>query len=390
MNGTLKEPVVRILSVIIAHPLRKVCGATNAGLELSAATANLIPLEVAVMWDADEVTQEGKLTRRNMKSFSMVGSLGRFIPRFVRVPLFDSRIPELVKKGKYDLVHFHNLVPSWAAERVAKACRREGIPYVISTHGFVELSQYAKINNFGPLKSFLIKFVITRPFHRIVAGAERLFALSDCEFDLLKRMGVPPSKIDVVTNGVNEFYLGEPTEVEKSDIRKRFMNKQGPVLLFMGSLHGYKGVGTFLSSLKDIKGPFQAVVAGRFKDPNEPTMLMDAANVPAELRKHINFTGGISNEELRAIYHCADLFVYPTNGDTLPLVVLEAMASGLPIVSTTVGGIPFEVPAEVGTLVEPNDAAAVAKAVNDLLVNPEKMRAMGQAARQRVESIFIW
>ncbi len=382
---------MKILSVIVAHPLRKVSGATNAGLELSAATAGLVDLEVAIMWDSAGVEQAGNLTKRYFECTNRLGSLERFAPRFIKVPLYDSDIPAMIRRGAFDIVHLHNLIPTFAAERIANACRRHGVPYVISTHGFIELSRYAEINGFGPVKSLLIDFVLTRPFRRIVAGAERLFALSDCEFGLLHDMGVKQSKIDVVTNGVNEFYLDAPTPLETEDVRKRFVSREGvPVLLFMGSLHAYKGVGTFLASLKGIKGPFQAIVAGRFKDPNEPQMLMDKAQVPASIRQHIHFTGGVTNEELRALYHLAHLFVYPTAGDTLPLVVLEAMACGCPVLSTTVGGIPFAVPAECGILVRPNDSAAVVEAANSLLAAPDRRQAMGIAGRKRIKSVFRW
>ena len=102
------------------------------------------------------------------------------------------------------------------------------------------------------------------------------------------------------------------------------------------------------------------------------------------------FTGGVSDEELRALYNIADIFVYPTMGDTLPLVVLEAMACGLPVVSTTVGGIPFAVRPEAGFLVPPGDVKAVSEAVNVMLADPVRRREMGRNARARVEETFRW
>jgi glycosyltransferase involved in cell wall biosynthesis len=158
----------------------------------------------------------------------------------------------------------------------------------------------------------------------------------------------------------------------------------------MGSLHGYKGVDTFLESLKHVKGDFQAVVAGRFKDPSEPEGLMAKAGLSAGLRKKVVFTGGVSDAELRALYHGCDVFVYPTRGDTLPLVVLEAMAGGLPVVSTTVGGIPFQVQSDCGLLVSPDDPQGVARAVQQLLSDAGRRREMGRNARRRVETVFRW
>jgi glycosyltransferase involved in cell wall biosynthesis len=158
----------------------------------------------------------------------------------------------------------------------------------------------------------------------------------------------------------------------------------------MGSLHSYKGVGVFLRSLAGIRGPFRAVVAGKFKDEGEKAGLLDESRLGARLASRVVFTGGVSDGELRALYHLADLFVYPTMGDTLPLVVLEAMACGLPVVSTTVGGIPFAVPPEAGILVPPGDAEAVGEAVNALLADPGRRRAMGRMARARVDEAFRW
>lgn len=376
--------------MIVGTPLRKVSGATNAGRQLSEATAELVDLELAIMWDEDRIERAGRLTTRSVRAYDLFGPLGRLLPRSVRTPLFQSSIPRLITDGDYDLVHIHNLIPTFAALRIGRAARRAGVPYVITTHGFVEIVQYAQINGFGLLRSALIHFVVTRPFKKVVAGAARIFMLSDREAPLLATLGVPASRTDVVTNGVNEYYLGTPTPNELDTARRRWGLGEHPVVFFMGSLHAYKGIGTFLASLAAIDRPVTAVVAGRFNDPDQPRRLLDEADVPADVRDRVVFTGGVTDAELRALHHLAALFVYPTAGDTLPLVVLEAMASGTPVVSTEVGGIPFEVPAEVGVLVQPGDPAAVSRAVSSLLADPEGLQAMGAAARQRVEQVFRW
>lgn len=381
---------MRVLAVIVGTPLRKVSGATNAGRQLSAATAELIDLDLAIMWDADRAERDGRLTTYFVKSWDLLGPLGRLLPRSLRTPLFQSSIPKRITHGTYDLVHIHNLIPTFAALRLARAAKRAGIPYVITTHGFVEIVQYARINGFGIVKSAMIDVVLTRPFRRVVAGATRIFMLSDREIPLLRQLGVPADRAEVVTNGVNEYFLEQPADSEIDAVRERWNLGELPVVFFMGSLHAYKGVGTFLSSLAAIDRPVTAVVAGRFNDPDEPTRLLDAAGVPVQLRESVVFTGGVTDAELRALHHAADLFVYPTAGDTLPLVVLEAMASGTPVVSTDVGGIPFEVPAEAGVLVSPGDPAAIADAVSGLLADPDRMTSMGTAARARVQRIFRW
>ena len=379
-----------VLSVIVAHPYRKVCGATNAGRDLSVATAELIPLELAIMWDCDEVVTQDSLRIQHVRCTNLLGPLADYAPRVLSIPLVDSRLPEMIETGRYELVHIHNLFPPRAAERIARACKRSNTPYVITTHGFHELSRYADMRGFTGVMRKVSDHLVGKPFERIVAGAAGLFALSELDGDLLRSMGVPAERIHLVTNGVNEYYLEESSGEELAAVREKFSLSAAPKLLYMGSLHSYKGVDTFLESLPRIEGQFQAVVAGRFKDPSEPDALMDAAGLEPRLRERVVFTGGVSDAELRALYRSCDVFVYPTRGDTLPLVVLEAMAGGLPVVSTTVGGIPFQVQSDCGMLVDPDDPGGIATRATELLADRQRREAMGAAARRRVESVFRW
>lgn len=383
---------MKVLAVIIAHPLRNQTGATNAGRELSVATAKLVDLDLAVMWDRDETDQVDGLPIRYLRSSSPFDAAAPVVPRFVRIQTMGSRIPALVRDGEYDLVHIHNLVPTFAAARVARACRARGIPYVISSHGFHELKDFARLHGFGPVKTALARFGVDRPFRRIVAGAAAIFALSDFDRSLLGELGVGDERIRVVTNGVNEFFLETPRPQEIDAVRQRFdLGPDGaPILYYMGSLHPYKGMDVFLRALGGLRRPFRAVLGGRFDDEKERSALLAGAGLRAEIASTLTFTGGLANEELRALYHLADLFVYPTRADTLPLVVLEAMACGLPVVSTTVGGIPFEVSREAGVLVPPGDPTAVTSAVDALLDDPLRRARLGAGAAARVRAEFRW
>ncbi|MES2866102.1 MAG: glycosyltransferase family 4 protein, partial [Actinomycetota bacterium] len=86
----------------------------------------------------------------------------------------------------------------------------------------------------------------------------------------------------------------------------------------------------------------------------------------------------------------SDIFVFPTLADTLPLVVLEAMAQGLPVIASSVGGIPYQLDDACGVLVEPGDPAALAAAVQRLAAQPMMLAAMGRRARARVGTHFTW
>ena len=78
------------------------------------------------------------------------------------------------------------------------------------------------------------------------------------------------------------------------------------------------------------------------------------------------------------------MLVQPSRADNLPLAVLEAMAAGLPVVGTRVGGIPeLVVDGETGVLVEPEDPPALAEALDSLAASPELRRELGRAGRAR-------
>ena len=103
------------------------------------------------------------------------------------------------------------------------------------------------------------------------------------------------------------------------------------------------------------------------------------------LRDQVTFHGSQPKPVIAQMMREADLFVLPSRFDNLPCVVVEALASGLPVVSTTVGGIPELVDDERGRLVPPDDPSALADALEYMLEHLEAFdrRAIGEAARDR-------
>jgi glycosyltransferase involved in cell wall biosynthesis len=95
------------------------------------------------------------------------------------------------------------------------------------------------------------------------------------------------------------------------------------------------------------------------------------------------FTGYLEAEDLAMAYASADIFVFPSTTDTFGNVILEAQASGLPVIVTDQGG-PCEnmLPGKTGWVVKGNDWRAFAKGIETLIDTPEQMRQMAQAARQ--------
>jgi glycosyltransferase involved in cell wall biosynthesis len=187
---------------------------------------------------------------------------------------------------------------------------------------------------------------------------------------LIDDYGIEPETVMVVYPGV------DPTQWRPQP--RSASDRQRPRLLFVGGDFARKG-GPMLLEI------FREALADRC----ELDIVTRDASIPPQKSLRVHPWGGTNNGELRQLFADADLFVLPTLADTNALVVLEAMASGLPVVATNLAAIPEEVEHGVsGLLVPPADPRALLQAITCLLDDPARLRAMGQAGRRRVERHF--
>lgn len=237
-------------------------------------------------------------------------------------------------------------------------------PFVLSYQSDV-VRQKSLLRFYGP---FLRR--VLRRADRILANSPRYIETSPWLQPVKAKCLSVPIGIDVQRFTVPEHtYAGPPT------------------LLFVGRLRYYKGLDTLIAAMRDLPG-VHLKLAG-----DGPMYAQLQAQAQAlELTERVHFLGEIADEELPALYHQAHLFVLPSNAraEAYGIVLLEAMASGLPCVSTEVGtGTSWVVQDGVtGRVVPPQDPAALAAALRELVDNPTKRRVMGQAARLRVETEF--
>lgn len=162
-----------------------------------------------------------------------------------------------------------------------------------------------------------------------------------------------------------------------------------PNLLWVRSLHNLYNPSLALLSLARLKNHFpmaRLCMVGPDKDSSLPGLKKMVKDL--NLESNVIFTGKLSKEDWIKLSEDYDLFINTTNFDNHPVSVLEAMALGLPVVSTKVGGIPFLITEKVnGILVPPNDPVAFTTAIIDVLSDPALANRLSENARGEVEQL---
>lgn len=211
--------------------------------------------------------------------------------------------------------------------------------------------------------------------HEAYEKADVVVAVSNLIREELAGIGIPEQRIRVILNGVDlqEFSPG------RGDRRAFGLPADVPLALFVGEIHTRrKNLETLLAALRSVPSLHLAVV-GSFAGSPYPRL---AARLGLDRRVH--FLGHRS--DVAGVMRCADVFVLPARYDPCPLVLLEALASGLPVVTAvTVGGSELVVPECGLVLRDPNDAGALASALERATDTSDGAAATRKAARRVAE-----
>lgn len=191
------------------------------------------------------------------------------------------------------------------------------------------------------------------------------------------RAGVDPAKLVVIPTRCDTDLFNRATAPHPPAAR-------GRPLIYVGSLSYVKGVDVLLAALPLVRrrvSDARLVIVG--DGPGRQALQEDAAR--RGLQDGVEFVGRVPHSRLPSLLASAELFVLPSRSEAMPRAVLEAMAMALPVVGSAVGGIREAVRDKIdGLLVPPEDPAALAAAIVELLDNPGRVTEMGRNGRRRV------
>nr|WP_236642342.1 glycosyltransferase [Salinigranum halophilum] len=165
------------------------------------------------------------------------------------------------------------------------------------------------------------------------------------------------------------------------------LNQWENTLLYVGPLSERKGIKYLLTAMDDILEQYSEVGLIIVGGGDKRHLQNLAKNLGIE--SHIRFDGFVSEKLLPEYYRAADIFVFPSLLEGFGMVLVEAMASGLPVISTTSSAIP-EVVGDAGILVSPKSSAEIAEAVETLILNTRYAQSIGSSGRDRVNNQFTW
>ena len=299
--------------------------------------------------------------------------------------LWTWRASSLAKRWKPGFTWCAELKPAAYPARWLTA--RQGIPYGVIVHGTELLLIDAKIRR--------------SRFKRRTAGsmigqAAVIVANSRWTADLAREvlglldLAVPVETVPLGTTP-SHFRPG----VDPAAVRAKYGLNGGPWLITVARLEAHKGIDTTIRALPAVRAVHPntryAVVGTGDKLPQFERVRRELG-----LEDAVRFVGAVTDDELPALYNAADLYVGASRRveglvEGFGISLVEASACGLAIVGGRSGGVPDAVrDGETGILVNPDDPAAVAAGINELLGNPQRRKQLGAAGRKAVETYYNW
>ena len=272
----------------------------------------------------------------------------------------------------YDLIHSHYWLSTVAGEELAIAW---GVPHVAMFHTLAEVKLRARASEREPE-------VRRQAERRLVRSVDRIVAATKHERQLLRQIyGVSADRVEVIPLGVNLSRFHSRDRVEAR--RALNLDLDTHVLLAVGRIEPLKGLDILIEAIALMTERERVVLLIVGGDDRAAPQIarLGAQAAEAGVGDRVCFVGAVPHEQLSAYYNAADVVVVPSFYESFGLVAVEAMASGVPVVASRVGGLASTVvDGRTGYLVPWRCPDPFAEKLDLLLENPSLRHALGAAA----------
>ena len=311
------------------------------------------------------------LSNPHLELVNAASTLGLKVEIFPCRRYFDPKTILLIRafifRNQINIIHSHGYKGNFYALMAA----RGKIPWVITCHNWTRTTFKLKV--YALLDRLLIRF------------ATKVVAVSEEIVSELHRWGVPAHKMSVIDNGIDlHKFSGQKRNYA---LKECFgIEEKSKVIGAVARLTKEKGHIYLIEAAKNIVSVLPGTTFLIVGDGNERDQL-EKRVMNLGLKDKVIFAG--QREDINDILSILDIFVLPSLTEGLPIALLEALASRLPVVATNVGAVPkVIIDRRTGLLVESRSAKSLSDAISELLVNPERAREFGYQGYRKVEREF--
>ena len=263
------------------------------------------------------------------------------------------KLENLVKKEDIDIIHGHSLyTPGAVATEIGT---KYNIPTYVTSHGPDMFELYEN--------PFLKKQI-----NRVLTKSDGVLAVSNCLINKINNTGV---------KNINKKTMLHFNAVDINKFKEKPKNlKQKPTVIFVGNLVKRKNVHTLLDAKKQAKTNFNLIIVGDGPEKNNLENKAKNENI-----KDVTFTG--VRRDVEKILPQADLFILPSFVEGLSVALIEALACGLPVIGSNIGGMSEAITKDVGLLINPHDPTSISNAIDKILSNEKLYNKFKSNARKK-------
>ena len=267
---------------------------------------------------------------------------------------------KLARKNSYDIIHCHFIVPgaplAWLVGKLT------GTPFIVTCHG-------SDVPGYNPDRFKVIHRMIMPAWRFLTRRADLLVSPSRSLKSLI-RTNCPGVEVDIVPNGFH------PTRFLAGEKEKR--------ILMCSRILPRKGFQYALEAMRSMQLDWKVDIVG------DGHYLDELRKIAAQMDTPVKFWGWLDqkSEEFRYLYESGSIFIFPSEAENFPSVLLEAMAASMAIITSDAGGCP-EVVGDAAIIVKPGDTVAIREAIEKLTASETLCSQYGAAALERVRQ-FDW